>query len=109
MKKIYRLTDEVNFRRLFQKGQKIESKFFRLVTGKNSREHSRFAFITSRSLDKRSVVRNRLRRRAREWIRKNAVLNRPSDTAIIFKKEAVTASKKQFYEELAKIFAHPDR
>ncbi len=66
--------------------------------------HGRFVFVTPRSLDKRSTVRNRLRRRAREWIRKNIPLTKPNDTAIFFKKEAIAVSKNKFYEELAKIF-----
>lgn len=102
--KIYSLMDEVGFRQLFRKGQRFESGFFRLLARKNSIGHSRFAFVTPRSLDKRSSVRNRLRRRAREWVRKNAVLDKPSDMAVIFKKEALAATKNQFYEELGKIF-----
>ena len=73
--RIYSLTDKDDFRQLFRSGQRLGSGFFRLITRKNSIGHSRFAFITPSSLDKRSTVRNRLRRRAREWIRKNAVLD----------------------------------
>lgn len=102
--RIYSLKGEADFRQLFRKGQRFESVFFRLLVGKNLVEHSRFAFITPRSLDKRSTVRNRLRRRAREWVRKNPVLSKPKDVAIIFKKEAVGATRKKFYEELDKIF-----
>lgn len=104
MKRIYHLTGEADLRQLFRKGQKFESGFFRLLRRKNFRGHGRFVFVTPRSLDKRSTVRNRLRRRAREWIRKNISLTKPNDTAIFFKKEAITVSKNKFYEELAKIF-----
>lgn len=105
MKRIYHLiTSEADLRQLFRKGQRLESGFFRLINRKNLKGYSRFIFIIPRSLDKRSTVRNRLRRRAREWIRKNISLAKPNDTAIFFKKEAVTAPKNKFYEELAKIF-----
>ena len=107
--RIYSLTDKDDFRQLFRSGQRLGSGFFRLITRKNSIGHSRFAFITPSSLDKRSTVRNRLRRRAREWIRKNAVLDKPSDVAVTFKKESLAATKNQFYEELAKIFSRPSR
>lgn len=107
--RIYSLIDEADFRQLFRKGRRFESIFFRLLTRKNLVGYSRFAFITPRSLDKRSSVRNRLRRRAKEWIRKNAFFSRPGDTAVIFKKEAIGAAKNKFYEELAKIFARTNR
>lgn len=104
MKRIYHLTGEADLRQLFHKGQKFESGFFRLISRENFRGHGRFIFVLPRSLDKRSTVRNRLRRRAREWIRKNIPLAKSNDTAIFFKKEAVAAPKNKFYEELAKIF-----
>lgn len=104
MKRVYHLTSEVDLRQLFRKGQKVESGFFRLLSRENFRGHGRFVFVTPRSLDKRSTVRNRLRRRAREWIRKNVLWAKSNDTAIFFKKEAIAASKNKFYEELAKIF-----
>lgn len=107
MKKIHHLTNltnAVDLRQLFRKGQKLESEFFRLLSRENFKGYGRFVFVTPRSLDKRSTVRNRLRRRAREWIRKNIPLAKSNDTAVFFKKEAITAPKSKFYEELAKIF-----
>lgn len=104
MQKINRIPGIVDLRRFFNKGEKWGSGLFQLIRLPNSSGHARFIFITPRSLDKRAVVRNRLRRRAREWVRKNISLFRGGDTALICKKEAVTASRQKFYEELAKIF-----
>jgi len=48
-------------------------------------------------------LRNTLKRRAREWVRKEGKLaTRPLDVALAFKKEAASVPKEIFYEELAK-------
>lgn len=104
MKKVYRLAAEKDFKQLFSKGRRTESSLFRAVARKNNLEFSRFAFVAPKTVEKRAVIRNRLRRRAREWTRKHlGLIPRSLDLALIFKKEAVHAPKKLFYEELAQI------
>lgn len=104
MKKENRIAGKIYLHRFLNKGAKFGSLFFQLMYLPNSLGHGRFVFITPRSLDKRSTVRNRLRRRAREWVRKNISMQRPIDVVVTCRKEAVTAPSRQFYEELAKIF-----
>ena len=92
-----------DFRFLFSRGRRVESPLFRLVWIKNDRACSRFAFVASRAVSKRAVIRNGLRRRAREWYRKQGEFFRaPLDLAIIFKKEAVGATRTVLYEELTR-------
>lgn len=103
MKKLGRLAQARDFKLLLGRGRRIESPLFRVVVRPNRLPFSRFAFVAARAVEKRSVVRNRLRRRAREWIRARAPLTLPSvDCAIIFKKEAAKAKRDDFYEELRK-------
>ena len=105
MRRNLKLSLKADFKNLFGRGRRVDSQFFRLVYRKNSIGHVRLAFITPRATEKSSVLRNRLRRRAREWARKHKELSGwPIDVAIIFKGEALRASKKIFYEELEKIF-----
>ena len=67
----------------------------------------RFAFIAAKSVDKRAVVRNRLRRRGREWVRTHLSPPLvPVDVAIFFKKEAKDATQKEFYKDLAILFRY---
>jgi len=90
-----------DFRFLFSRGRRVESPLFRLVWLKNNLACSRFAFVVSRAVSKRAVIRNRLRRRAREWYRKQGEpFQAPVDLAIIFKKEAASATRATLYEEL---------
>jgi ribonuclease P protein component len=101
MQSMHRLAAASDFRFLFSRGRRIESPLFRLICLKNSLPFSRFAFVVSRAVSKRAVIRNRLRRRAREWYRKRSeLLGAPVDLAVIFKKEAVGATRAALYAEL---------
>jgi len=67
----------------------------------NSSNLARFMLVVPKSVDKRAVIRNTLKRRAREWIRKNKHLMPARLNLIIyFKKEAKNATRKEFYKEL---------
>lgn len=101
MQRMQRLAAAGDFQLLFSRGRRLESSLFRLVWRKNDLPCSRFAFVASKTVAKRAVVRNRLRRRAREWYRRRAELfQRPVDLAIIFKKDVARATRALFYEEL---------
>lgn len=105
MIKIHRLQSAKDFRLLFRFGHRRESHCFKLSVLPNNLLFSRFAFIASKAVDKRAVMRNRLRRRAREWVRIHvSSFPEPVDIALFFKKEAKRATKKEFYEDLAHIF-----
>lgn len=101
MKRNYRLSKPADFRVLLRIGRRTETPLFRLIYRPNQLAHGRFAFVAPLSVDKRSSVRNRLRRMAREWVRKRPeFMQRPVDAVLFFKKEAVLVSRKKFYEEL---------
>ena len=101
MQSTRRLATTDNFKFLFSRGRRIESPLFRVVWLKNNLPLSRFAFVTSRAVSKRAVIRNRLRRRAKEWYGKQTeFFSAPVDIAVIFKKEAAGATRAEFYAEL---------
>ena len=103
MDKKRHLRENKDFYRLFRSGKRFESPLFRVVVKPNALLYSRWAFIAPKSLDKRSTARNRLRRRAREWIRKHTEnTSGRYDAAILFKKAALQAPRQKFYEELDK-------
>lgn len=102
MSRMSRLQTKDNFRLLFRQGRRYDSPFFRIVTrGAYNNPTSRFAFIISRGVEKRAVLRNRLRRRTREWVRRN-LTRFPSSVhiAFLFKKAAFQVSRATLYEEL---------
>ncbi len=106
MKKEYSLRSENNFKLLFTKGRRLDTRLFRIVARRNNLAHSRFAFVASRSIEKRAVLRNQAKRRAKEWVwRHQEFFPVAVDVALVFKKEAIVSPKKTFYEELRKTFA----
>ena len=92
----------VDIQRVFKRGRRIHSASFSLIFLRNSENPGpRLAFVVSRSVSKHAVVRNTLRRRAREWIRKFALTSLPPlDIVILFSKAAPKISRKNLYEEL---------
>lgn len=103
--KIHRLQSIKDFRTLFRFGRRQDSLLFKIVTRPNSLSFTRIAFIAPKTVDKRAVVRNRLRRRAREWVRVYAPPPEQSiDIALTFKKGAGDARKDLFYEDIKSLF-----
>lgn len=104
MKKVFilRRKEEIGF--VLRKGRRFETLSFVVFSRESPSTHSRFVFIVSQKVAARSTVRNRLRRRVREWVRTHAehVLV-PLDIAFIFKKEAAAVSRHTLYAELEKI------
>lgn len=108
--RMHSLREQEDFRLLFRYGARVQSPLFRLTVRPNKCAHARFAFIAPRAVAKRAQVRNLIRRRAREWARRQPlILERPLDYALLFKKEAPLATRKNFYEELARIFSETPR
>lgn len=105
MKQTHRLRGQQEFKNLFRRGRRIESSSFHLMAGRRSAGHLRIGCVTSRAVDRRATVRNRLRRRAREWVMKQEELRSlPCDIAIVFKKSAPGTSRAKLYEELERAF-----
>lgn len=109
MKRAHRLGRGKDLNLLFARGRRFHSPFFSItVRARQAADAgpSRFVFVVPKSVDKRAVVRNRLRRRAREYIRRGLQgMPRAADIAITIKKEAAAASRKEFYARLQEILA----
>lgn len=103
---LHALKDKTDFSLVLQKGRRLETGLFRFYFRPNGLGYQRFAFLVSRAVDKRAVVRNSLRRRAKEWVRKNKVgSDRDLDVIISLKPQTKPRPQKEFYEELAKALA----
>lgn len=66
LKRIYRLGKIVKL----TKGKIYNGQFFTLRIAKNGLFHNRFAFVVSKKIDKRAVVRNKIKRKLRFCIEK---------------------------------------
>ena len=102
MKRLNSLKVKKEFSLLFSRGKKIDSMLFRIIARRTSLLSCRIAVVVSKTISKKAVVRNAIRRHIREWLRKYILsLNMQSfDIAFVVKKEVITHSKKFLYEEL---------
>ena len=67
-----RLTDDYDFRRVKRLGKSYQCPLFKLgVAPQKVSGPSRFGFVISKKIDKRAVVRNRIKRLLREVVRSN--------------------------------------
>ena len=87
--KINRLSKEKEFARLLKLGKTYFSNCLIIKVYPNNLNNSRFGFIISKKIAKKAVIRNKIKRRLREIIRKDLkILKDGYDVAIITKKEA---------------------
>lgn len=70
LSKQYRLQKDKDFELVFKKGRIISNEFLFLKFVKNNLAVSRSGFIISKKISKNATVRNRIKRRLREIIRK---------------------------------------
>jgi len=69
--KLYRLTGQRNFKLIAERGRALFLKELGIKWLENNLANSRFAFVVSTQIDKRAVVRNKIKRRLREIIHQN--------------------------------------
>lgn len=67
--KINRLKKKKDFEKVFNDGQTIKSDIFFLKTLPNDQKVNRIGFVVSKKIDKRAVIRNKVKRRLREAIK----------------------------------------
>jgi len=72
LQKENRLVDDYDFRRVKRLGKSYHCPLFKLsIAERKLAGPSRFGFVISKKIDKRAVVRNRIKRLLREVVRKN--------------------------------------
>lgn len=86
----HRLTAKSDFAKLFAKGRPFHARGLTVKAAPNGRTATRVGFVVSTKVSKRSVVRNRIRRRLREIVRLRLEALPPGlDVAFIVKAELV--------------------
>lgn len=107
MRRVERLPSlaKTDFRFVFTQGRTIRLPLFHVLVLPNQRALTRLGVIVSRSHARSAVARNQIRRRTREWIRKNAPrLPISLDLVIRFNPVGVGAPRQTLYAELEKLF-----
>lgn len=101
----YRLGSKENFSQVLKEGRKIDSLSFYIKTKKNNLRFSRFGIVVSSFISKKAVVRNKIRRRLSEAIRKN-IYNKSNGYNVIFivKGKILEKNYKEIEREVKEIF-----
>ena len=71
LNKKFRFHSRGGVRYVYQHGKTVRSSKMSLVFCDNARKYTRFAVVVSKKVEKSAVLRNRIRRRVYEIIRKN--------------------------------------
>lgn len=105
--KTARLLKRAEFLKISSTGAKFHSANFVVISSANSARESRLGITVSGKVGN-SVIRNRIKRRVREFFRRRRAVLRPNvDVVVIARKSAVGLSSKNLGEELDKILANP--
>ncbi len=104
--KKFRLTLNNDIKRVMNIGKIFLTKFFNFKIVKNNLEHSRFCIIISNKVDRRAVVRNRIKRQISEVIRLNILkIKSGYDISVIVKSSIINKETKKIicdYHEIEK-------
>ena len=104
MNRLISLRSEQDIKELLRKGRSLENYLFRVVYKNKAAGGGRLLLIVSKNVSKKAVVRNKLRRRIRERLRKINFQSRDTDLAVLVKKPAETETSKNFYKELDALY-----
>lgn len=96
-----RLRQAREFADCFEHGHRVGAQLYRCVLRKRPDEHgARLGFAISRKVDKRAVVRNRLKRVARDWFRHCRTLLPAGDYVLMARPEAASAASEALHADL---------
>lgn len=95
--KIYRITKESDFEKVFKNGKKVSSQDFIIRFMANGLENCRFSVIVSNKISKKATERNKLKRRIKATISKNLTNFRQNNDIIII---TLDHSKKLKFDDL---------
>ena len=99
-KKKYRLNPRIRL----ENTSRVQTGFFTLTLAKNRLLHNRYGFIASKRIDKKAVVRNRVKRRLRSSLEQTTDnVKNGYDMLFLIKKTAVTAPTNFLCKEIQTI------
>lgn len=100
LSKLYRLTGQDNFKKVATQGRSFFLKELGLKWRENNLTNSRFAFVVSTQIDKRSTVRNKIKRRLRDIIYQRLKKIKPGFDLMFLTRQTI---KNLEYKDLEKI------
>lgn len=102
MKRMYSIRKESDFKKILRYGKNLDFGIFKVCVLENSLSYPRFAYVVSQKVSKKATVRNKIRRRAKEFTRRFFDFKKRLDIIFVFKKGADDATKREFYAKFTK-------
>mgnify|MGYP005750909747 FL=1 len=93
------------FKRCLDAGQRMGGAFYRCSVRLDADREPRIGFAISRKVDKRAVVRNRLKRVARDTFRRHRHRLPAGDYVFMAKREAATADSAALHRDFERLLA----
>jgi ribonuclease P protein component len=104
--KKFRLTSNKDIELVYKTGKPFLTKFFNFKFKKNGLKESRFCIIVSNKVDKRAVIKNRIKRQISEILRLNMnKIQKGYDISIVVKSNIIDKKTKKIicdYHEIEK-------
>ena len=101
--RVHRVRNKRDFQRIQGGGRRLHGRNLLVLVCDSTVENSRLGLVVSRRVDKRAVVRNRIKRRLREIFRLNhSRLLKPVDIVIVARREAALAEFSEIEREILK-------
>ena len=98
-----RLTDPERYQEIFKTGKKVRHPFMGILALASGLEHPRLGLAVSRKVSRKAVVRNKIKRRIREYFRRERACLHPLDFVVVAYPDAVRADPKAFTEALGSL------
>jgi ribonuclease P protein component len=98
--KSHRLTKEADFQKIFRRGKFVPTPFCHFKFRPNKLKVSRFAFVISNKISKKSVLRHKIKRRLSEIVRLRLKEIKPGIDCLIIAQPPI---KNKNYQELKKL------
>lgn len=96
-----RLTDPERYQEVFKTGKKVRHPLLGIVACPSGSGQPRLGLAVSRKVSRKAVVRNRLKRQAREYFRRERGRLCALDFVVVAYPDAARAESKAFTEALA--------
>ena len=87
--KKYRISKDSDFNKIFRNGKSFYGDFFMVKVLKNDLEFNRFAVVVSKKVSLKAVVRNKIKRKLREVLKKNVDLFPENCDVIVYANKSI--------------------
>jgi len=99
----FRITATQEYNNIYRNGKKFPGKFVILYVADNELGHNRYGIVTSTKVGK-AVVRNRIKRRLRDLVRKMDLNIKPGhDLVLVVRQHAGSADYQQLEKDLSMV------